>query len=520
MPIHPVVDPVPLRPARVPRSLRSVAGAFSWLTAIPDVSVTGISLDSRRVRPGDLYCALPGANTHGAHFASNAITSGAVAIVTDLEGEALVREALGEFPVLVAPDPRARVGRLASEIYGNPSHGLKIIGITGTDGKTTTAMLAEAGLREAGYSTGLVGTISTRIGDQELPSVRTTPEAPDLHALLAVMIERGVEAVAMEVSSHAIALGRVTGIEFDVVVFTNLGHDHLDFHHSQERYFGAKAELFTPTYARQGLVCVDDDWGRRLSQSATIPVRTFSVPTVGDSPVNPADWSVRDLEINDAGWRFDVLGPTGTSPAGCRLPGLFNVRNALAAIAACEEIGAPLELASLGVSQCAAVPGRMQSINEGSGVAVVVDYAHTPDALERALGVGRELAGHRGGRLLALLGCGGDRDRDKRPLMGEVAARLADVVVLTDDNPRSENPAQIRREMMVGVERVPATQRALVRETAGREEALREVVRMADSNDVVLALGKGHETTQEINGVFRELDDRVVLAAAISELRT
>lgn len=506
----------PLRPIPVSRSLPAIAGGYDWLDEIPDVTVCGITLDSRSVLPGDLYCALPGANTHGARFAAEAVSRGCVAILTDPVGRDLILAEFPTCPVLVCDDPRSRLGYVSSAVYGHPSRSLRIIGITGTDGKTTTAMLAEAGLREAGFATGLIGTIATRIGDDHLKAVRTTPEAPDLHATLAVMVERGVQAVAMEVSSHAIALGRVSGVRFDVAVFTNLGHDHLDFHIDQEEYFAVKARLFSDEFTDRAIICIDDEWGERLAESAAIPVESYSVAPAG-SPRKSADWVVADLAIVDVGWQFQISGPRGVSVAGCRLPGLFNVRNALAAVAASSAIGADLQLASRGVAECMAVPGRMEPVEAASGLAVLVDYAHTPDAVARALGVGQELASHRGGRLLVVVGCGGNRDRGKRPLMGEVAARLADVVVITDDNPRAEDPAQIRREMMTGVARVPAELRAEVREIAGREDALREVVRMASRDDVILALGKGHETTQEINGEFHPLDDRLMLARVLAE---
>lgn len=513
-------DSSSVRPAPVSRPLSEIADGFHWLVDIPAAAVTGITLDSRQVVAGDLYCALQGAQAHGADFADQAIDAGCAAILTDPAGADAVREQVGDFPMLVTEDPRSRVGEISSRVFGNPSERLKIIGITGTDGKTTTAMLAEAGLQASGFSTGLVGTIVTRIGQQELPSVRTTPEAPDLHALLAVMVERGVDAVAMEVSSHALVLGRVSGVAFDVAVFTNLGHDHLDFHGDQEAYFEAKAELFTRSHSTTGLVCVDDKWGRRLATTASIPVQTYSVPgdAATEAASTPTDWSVSDVEIDAVGWRFLISGPAGEARGGCRLPGLFNVRNALAAVAAVCEVGGEVAAVSHGVATCAAVPGRMQPIAAESGFAVFVDYAHTPDAVSRAIAVGRDLAEHRGGRLLVLLGCGGDRDRQKRPLMGEVAARLADVVVITDDNPRSEDPSAIRREIMVGVDRVPLSTRAQVSEIAGREEALRDVMRMAAREDVVIALGKGHESTQEVNGVFVPLDDRSVLVDAVARL--
>ena len=505
-----------VRPAPKARPLTELSDIADVRSGAAAVSVTGVTLDSRRVTPGDLYCALPGANVHGAQFARQAVEAGCAAILTDPAGAELVRAQVGNFPLVLADDPRAILGWVSAWVYGDPSRHLKVVGITGTDGKTTTAMLAEAGLRAAGLSTGLVGTVATRIGNEELPSVRTTPEAPDLQALLAVMVERGVDAVVMEVSSHAIALGRVSGIDFDLAIFTNLGHDHLDFHGTQEEYFRVKAELFTPDFARAGVVCLDDDFGVRLAELATIPVETYSVPP-DSSTHRPADWTVRDLTIDVVGWRFTVVSPVGQAAGACQLPGVFNVRNALAAIAAVTHVGGDLAAACEGVAGCGAVPGRMQPVGSELGRAVLVDYAHTPDAVARAIEVGRDLANHRGGRVLVVLGCGGDRDSAKRPIMGSTAARLADVVVITDDNPRSEDPALIRREMMVGVGQVPVNVRADVTEIPGREAALREVIRLAQPQDVVLALGKGHETTQEASGVLTALDDRAVLASALLE---
>lgn len=546
-----------VRPAVIARSLGAIAAGMDWIAEVGQGDVSGISLDSRAVRPGDLYCALAGEVTHGAVFAQQAVDAGAAAIVTDPHGvELLPAEIARDVPLLVAADPRQRIGELSSRIYGHPSRALRVVGITGTDGKTTTAMLIEAALAEAGATTGLIGTVATRIGDWELPSVRTTPEAPVLHALLAVMVESGVQAVVMEVSSHALALGRVDGIDFDVAVFTNLGHDHLDFHHTQEEYFEAKARLFTPALAKVGLVCVDDVWGKRLLERSSIPTYGYSLPSTahqsepGDGA--SADWVAAGLRIEGVGWRFDVerslpvqdaasasasASAAGSVDAGsvgagslmpgpkpasitqmfCPLPGEFNVRNSLAAIAAIELIGGNSEAGARGIAQCPGVPGRMQAIAPDSGFAVLVDYAHTPDAVQRALEVGRQLADHRGGRVICVLGCGGDRDRAKRPMMAAGAARLADLVIVTDDNPRSEDPAAIRADMMAGIETDGDQIRAEVVEIAGREAALQTAIARAQQADVVLALGKGHERTQEINGELFPLDDREVLALAIAE---
>jgi UDP-N-acetylmuramoyl-L-alanyl-D-glutamate--2,6-diaminopimelate ligase len=506
-----------IRPTVIPKSLAALAEVVGAADGpVRSTEITGITLDSRRVVPGDLYAGLSGANAHGASFARQAIDAGAVAVLTDRAGVEILNRDGVSVPVVVVPDPRAGLGRVSSWIYDDPSAQLKIIGVTGTDGKTTVAMLAEAALMAAGLQTGLIGTVLTRIGEQALASVRTTPEAPDLHALLAVMVERGVAAVAMEVSSHALTLGRVSGVDFDVAVFTNLGHDHLDFHGDQEHYFEAKASLFTPEYSQQAVVCVDDVWGQRLASRALIPTTTFSVPAEPEAGVDLSpDWTVTDIDTQDVGWAFQVVSPDGRFPGGCRLPGLFNVSNAVAAVAAVSHITGDTASAAAAVASSPGVPGRMEQVGVGTRSAVLVDYAHTPDAVVRAIAVGRTIANSRSGRLIVVLGCGGDRDREKRPLMGAAAARGADVAIITDDNPRSEDPAKIRREMMAGMASAAPDIQSETVEIGDRTAALTHAVRIAGPNDVILALGKGHEITQEINGARLPLDDRHVLASAL-----
>ncbi len=505
-----------LRPTVIPKPLTELAELLDVVgEGLGDTSIVGVTLDSRRVADGDLYAALAGAHVHGAQFAEQAAGAGAVAILTDEVGVDLIDSELG-VPVLVVDDPREVLGKVSSWVYDDPSAKLKIIGVTGTDGKTTVAMLAEAALQAAGLVTGLIGTVVTRIGDRSQPAVRTTPEAPDLHALLAVMIEHGVEAVAMEVSSHALALGRVSAVAFDVAVFTNLGHDHLDFHGDQEHYFEAKASLFTPAYSRAAVVCVDDEWGERLANNASIPTATFSVLGHDDHSTEIADWTVADLDTASVGWKFRLLGPQGQYRAGCRLPGLFNVSNAVAATVAVATITGDISQAASGVAQSPGVPGRMEQVGTDTAIAALVDYAHTPDAVARAIAVGRTLADSRFGRLIVVLGCGGDRDTEKRPLMGAAAARGADVAIITDDNPRTEDPAVIRREMMAGMGRDGTVTRAETVEIGDRVAALRHAVAIARDEDVILALGKGHEATQEVNGIRTALDDRLVLGAALT----
>ncbi len=471
-----------------------------------DLTVGGVTLASGEVRPGDLYAALPGARTHGARYAADAAARGAVAVLTDPAGEAEAR-ATG-LAVCVTPEPRAVLGAVASRVYGRPTEQLRVLGITGTNGKTTTAYLVEAGLAAAGLPSGLIGTVQTRTRGRdaagapvttELPSVRTTPEATDLHALLATMVEAGVQAVVMEVSSHALVQGRVGGVGFAAAGFTNLSRDHLDFHGDEESYFQAKALLFDGRAAVE-VVDVDDPAGRRLVRPGTV-----TVSTAGPD----ADWSATDVaSVPAGGSTFTLHGPGGRSwPARLRLPGRFNVANAVLAVALLDAVGVPVETAVAGLAETV-VPGRMEPVDAGQRFVAVVDYAHTPDAVTTAL---RALRGATTGRLVTVLGCGGDRDPGKRPAMGAAAAAGSDVLVITDDNPRSEDPATIRSAMRAGVEDVPVGERAEVLEIGDRRAALAAAVALARPGDTLLVAGKGHETGQEVGGQVLPFDDRAVL---------
>lgn len=468
--------------------------------------VTGITHDSRAVRPGDVYAALPGARFHGADFAAQAAGLGAAAVLTDPAGAE--RAAATGLPVLVIEDPRARMGELAAEIYGRPGEDLLRIGITGTSGKTTTAYLVEGGLRAAGRATGLIGTVETRIGDERIKSERTTPEATDLQALLAVMRERGADAVTMEVSSHALVLGRVDGCVFDVAVFNNLSPEHMEFHSGMEDYFQAKAQLFTPRRSRRGVVNLDDAYGRRLAAEASVPVVTFSAEGHPD-----ADWRAEDVEVGPLGSTFTVVGPEDERIAArAPLPGPFNVANALAAVVTLAVAGLDPQTAADGVAAVPGVPGRLERVDAGQDYLAVVDYAHKTDAVESVL---RSLRKVTRGRLHVVLGCGGDRDTTKRGPMGAAAARLADTAVLTSDNPRSEDPLGILAAMLAGAAEVPVHERGDVLVDADRAAAVAAAVARAEPGDTVLVAGKGHEQGQDIHGVVRPFDDRVVLRAAI-----
>ncbi|MGW2561258.1 UDP-N-acetylmuramoyl-L-alanyl-D-glutamate--2,6-diaminopimelate ligase [Streptomyces sp. NPDC001514] len=472
-------------------------------------AATGITHDSRAVRPGDVYAALPGARLHGADYVAQAKELGAAAILTDPTGAE--RAAATGLPVLVADDPRGRMGELAATIYGRPGEGLLQIGITGTSGKTTTAYLVEGGLRGAGHRTGLIGTVEMRIDDERIKSERTTPEATDLQALFAVMRERGVDSVAMEVSSHALVLGRVDGCVFDVAVFNNLSPEHMEFHSGMEDYFGAKAQLFTPARARLGVVNLDDEYGQRLVAESAIPVVTFSAEGHPD-----ADWRAEDVELGAVGSAFTVVGPQGERvSARAPLPGPFNVANTLAAIVTLAVAGIDPQAAADGVAAVPGVPGRLERVDAGQPYLAVVDYAHKTDAVESVL---RSLRKVTKGKLHIVLGCGGDRDRTKRGPMGAAAARLADTAVLTSDNPRSEDPLAILAAMLAGAAEVPAHERGEVQVFEDRAAAIAAAVARAEPGDTVLVAGKGHEQGQDIAGVVRPFDDRQVLREAI-ELR-
>ena len=470
--------------------------------------ISGVTHDSRRVRPGDLYVALPGERAHGAAFSAGAVAAGAAAILTDPAGRD--RAAACGVPVFVVASPRERLGDVACWIHGDPSTRMRLIGVTGTSGKTTTTYLLESGLRAAGHVTGLIGGVETRIAGERSGSALTTPEATDLQALLAVMVERGVTAAAMEVSSHALALGRVAGTRYDVAVFTNLSQDHLDFHPDMEAYFAAKAQLFTRRYAGVGVVNADDGYGRRLASEAPIPVTTFAVAS--GSAIRDADWQAVDVRSGSDGSTFRVIGPGGVqADVSVRLPGVFNVSNTLGALVALVEAGVRLEDAVAGVAACPGPPGRLERV-DGGMPDVFVDYSHKPGAVQAVLGALRPVTQ---GNLIIVLGCGGDRDRAKRPLMGAAAAELADVAILTSDNPRSEDPLAILAEMLQGALAVPGRERARVIIEPDRADAIDRAVGMAGKGDVVLVAGKGHERGQNVGGTVLPFDDREVTAAAL-----
>lgn len=515
----PAFRPSGLRPVPLAELERSL-GVTAHLPDVPeqevaggeqDILVTGITHDSRAVRPGDVYAALPGARFHGVDFAEQAASLGATAVLTDPVGTE--RAVATGLPVLTVHDPRGRMGQLAAEIYGEPGRDLLQIGITGTSGKTTTAYLIDGGLRAAakqGELTGLIGTVESRVGDRRVKSERTTPEATELQALFAVMRESGVTSVAMEVSSHALVLGRVDGCVFDVAVFNNLSPEHLDFHPDMDDYFRAKSQLFTKARSRAAVVNIDDDYGQRLVSESEVPVTTFSAEGHPD-----AHWRAEDVQVGPLGSTFTAVGPDGQSVrAAAPLPGPFNVSNALAALTALVVAGIDLQTAADGIAAVPGVPGRLERVDEGQPYLAVVDYAHKPDAVESVLRAIRKVTD---GQVHAVLGCGGDRDPHKRAAMGAALARLADTAVLTSDNPRSEDPLAILAAMLSGAAEVPSYERGTVVLEEDRAQAIAAAVARAEPGDTVLIAGKGHEQGQDIAGVIRPFDDREVLRDTIRD---
>lgn len=494
----------------LPELAALIAATSADGAAVPAITVSGVTLRAQDAQPGDLFAALPGSKAHGASYVGDAVERGAAAVLTDQAGLAVLPEWL-TVPVLVAPSPRAVLGEVAAAVYGHPSRRLRVIGITGTSGKTTTTYLIEAGLRSAGRRVGLIGTVGIRIDGTDLPSALTTPEAPALQALLALMADRGVDTVVMEVSSHALTLGRVDGVVFAVGGFTNLSRDHLDFHPTMDDYFEAKAKLFdpaAPTHAAVAVVCVDDEAGVTMATRAAEPV---TISTAGAR----ADWTARDVAASsDGSQQFTVIDPAGVQHrVGVRLPGRYNVANALVALAVLDAVGVSPEQAAPGLRD-AQVPGRLEPVDRGQGFLALVDYAHKPGALRAVL---ETLRVNSTGRLAVVFGAGGNRDPGKRAPMGAVAAELADLVVVTDDNPRDEEPADIRAAIVAGA--AASGGAAQVVEVGDRRDAIRHAVAWAKPGDTVLIAGKGHEAGQTARGETRPFDDRAELAAALGEGR-
>ena len=464
------------------------------------ISIQGMTQSSNDVEPGDLFIALPGEKTHGAKFAAQAITRGAVAVLTDEAGSKLVQGV----PVIVAENPRRSAGVLSAWFHSEPMRDLYSVGITGTNGKTTVTTLLHQIMSLAGRESGLIGTIETRIGNEVLTSKRTTPESSELQALAAVMRERHMRNLVMEVSSHAIALERIRGSHFAVVGFTNLTQDHLDFHKSIENYFQAKASLFTFEYADLAVINIDDDYGLRLKEMTELPVVTLSRSNQG------AQWHYSRIEHEYFGATISIRGTGGILIEGnVNLHGGYNYDNLLMAIAIAVESGIdPIDISS-NLAKLQGATGRLESIAVGQKFAAFVDYAHSPDAVARVLETVRELSK---GRVIGVLGCGGDRDRSKRAAMGLALKQGSDIAIFTSDNPRSEKAESILQDMTQEIKNLDEKNIII-----DRHEAIQSAVNYAQEGDLVIILGKGHETGQDILGEVHSFDDRIELAKAIEE---
>lgn len=458
-----------------------------------DIEVSGIAQSAVDVEPGDIFLAIQGAKHHGIEFLDQAITNGAVAVITDEKGNN------AKLPTLMVKNPKEIAGIIASYIYDEPASNMFTVGITGTNGKTTVTTLLHQIWRTANWDSGLIGTVNTQINDEILPSTHTTPEAAPLQSLLASMRERHTRAVAMEVSSHALDQRRVAGIKFAVAGFTNLTQDHLDYHGDMESYFKAKAKLFQYGVSELAVINIDDQYGKRLASNLDIPVMTLS-------RTGSADWRYEAIELFDGETRIKIRGREGALIEGTtKLIGDFNLDNLLMAVAIAVISGVdPIEIAA-NLHTYTGAPGRLERVDVGQDFTAFVDYAHTPDAVINVLNTARKLGK---GKLIAVLGCGGDRDRSKRPIMGK-ALTSADFPIFTSDNPRSEDPNQILAEMVSGLSHNGEV-------IVERRAAILRAVELAKSGDVVAILGKGHEIGQEINGVKHPFDDRKVLAEAIA----
>ena len=476
------------------------------------VTISTLTDDSRQAAPGCLFVAVQGERVDGHDFVDRVVKAGAAAVVVGRHAEA------GSTPCIRVQDSRAALGILGNRFYGDPSAALRMIGVTGTNGKTTTTYVVKTMLEAANRQVGLIGTVAYLVGKESIPASHTTPGALELQKLFARMVEKRLDTVVMEVSSHALALDRTAGAEFDVAVFTNLTQDHLDFHLDMERYFQAKRKLFAELGSsgarkakKRAIINADDPWGARIREACTVPVWTYGLH-------QQADIRAEEVKLSPAGTSFTLRTPVGTCAIQSRLVGEHNVSNLLAAIGVVLHEGLTLEQVRAAVGAVSNVPGRFERVEAGQDFTVVVDYAHTEDALVRLLTAAQAL---RTGRIITLFGCGGDRDRTKRPKMGRAAVQYSDVVILTSDNPRTEDPAFILSEVEVGVKDALATRdHVRYRMIADRREAIEAAIGEAKAGDMVLIAGKGHEDYQIVGTTKHHFDDREVAREMIQARRS
>ena len=483
-----------IRPTKVDKKALS---SFDQKLFDTNVEISGVSINAAKVKSGDLFIALPGAKTHGMNFIDQAISNGAVAVLSDRKTDCSI-------PVFVDQFPRNLVGAISDWLYSKPFSKLVSVGITGTNGKTTTSNLIKQLWDLNDINSGLIGTLGVEIGMEKIAGVRTTPEADELQALAALMIERGNTHLAMEVSSIAIDQGRVNGAKYKVVAFSNLTQDHLDYHKSMDEYFNAKAKLFTSEYAQTAVINIDDPYGQKLNKISRITNKTVSRNNVG------ADWYYSKIESHSHGYKIEISDKNGQIISGnFPLIGEHNLDNLLLAIASVSICGLTNDQISKSLSKLKSVPGRLEIISAGQSFAAVVDYAHTPDAVSRVL---KSVRSFTSGRVIGVLGCGGDRDKSKRSPMGQALYSGSDLAIFTSDNPRSEKAEDILKEMTEGMN---LAEKGFV--LIDRKDAINFAVKMAKSGDCILLLGKGHESGQEINGVVTPFDDRIELLNSIRQ---
>ena len=484
-----------LRPAKVDGKNLS---SFDPKLFNSDVVITGVSINASEVKSGDLFIALPGKKTHGMNFIDQAISNGAVAVLSDLKIESKI-------PVFIDPSPRNLVGSISDWVYNKPFSKLEAVGITGTNGKTTTSNLVKQLWELNNINSGLIGTLGVEIGEEKIAGVRTTPEADELQALAAVMVERGNTHLAMEVSSIAIDQGRINSAKYKVVAFSNLTQDHLDYHKSMDQYFDAKAKLFTPEFAQNAVINIDDQYGQKLYKMSKLPSKTVSRSD------KSADWHYRKIESLSDGYKVEISGKSGQIISGSfPLIGEHNLDNLLLAVACVSICGSTDTQITNSISKLKSVPGRLEIISAGQPFSAVVDYAHTPDAVSRVL---KSVRSFTSGRVIGILGCGGDRDKSKRLPMGQALFNGSDLAIFTSDNPRSEKAEAILKDMTDGIN---MAEKGFVR--TDRKDAINFAVKTAKPGDCILLMGKGHESGQEISGVVTPFDDRIELANSIKQV--
>lgn len=461
------------------------------IEGVQDIGIEDLYYDSREVTPNSLFFCIKGLTVDGHDFAPQAVAKGAKVLV--LERDVDVD---GDITKVFVPNSKTAMAYMAKNFYRNPTKDINFIGVTGTNGKTTVTYLVKSILEKAGQKVGLIGTISNMIGDRKMPSKFTTPESLELQKLLREMADENVDSVVMEVSSHSLALGRVEGCEYDIGVFTNLSQDHLDFHANMEEYRDAKAKLFTQS--KLAIINEDDKNGRWIKKR--VPTKVFTYGIYKD-----ADIYARELEITDRGVAFHLHTPSGSIPINLAIPGIFSIYNGLAAASICYNLGISLEIIAQGLQEVKGVDGRFELLDTGTDYSVILDYAHTPDGLENILTTAREFAK---GRIITLFGCGGDRDHSKRPIMGEIAGKYSDLCIITSDNPRSEDPMDIIKDIVPGIEKTGCDYTII----ENRREAIEYALAQAQKDDIVILAGKGHETYQILKDKTIPFDEKQIVA--------